>query len=298
MSPVVLQLLPMPPAHVAGFSFPLNSNYTVEWNSNAWCCYCPSKCYEDQTHHSHSEKKIFFPYFFMALLILVYLHEPWQFTSQSNTSDQVHWYCPICDIVLQLPFHDTPASIIAVIVLQIINSLGLRRQELQDNQDLWCQFWLGMSHQVSKLIIWRIPKTWRFAHLALHDRVILAFCYCTFVSCHTWSRLVSGSLPVCHYTNSCFLVLMQSLVAREWEPTSVFAIINWISSIPSITVDTKLQPFCVHVICKRLDSRGECLLIWNHVTLRNSAKTLSIVTEIALNGIHMHNSLLVKRLGT
>jgi hypothetical protein len=106
MSPVVLQLLPMPPAHVAGFSFPLNSNYTVEWNSNAWCCYCPSKCYEDQTHHSHSEKKIFFPYFFMALLILVYLHEPWQFTSQSNTSDPVHWYCPICDIVLlTFPWH-------------------------------------------------------------------------------------------------------------------------------------------------------------------------------------------------
>jgi uncharacterized membrane protein YadS len=33
-------------------------------------------CYEEQTHHSQSEKKMFFPYFLMALLILVYLYEP------------------------------------------------------------------------------------------------------------------------------------------------------------------------------------------------------------------------------
>lgn len=41
-----------------------------------------------------------------------------------------------------------------------------------------------------------------------------------------------------------------------------------VASIPSITVDTKLQPFCMHIICKRLDARGECFLVWNQITLK------------------------------
>jgi hypothetical protein len=52
-------------------------------------------------------------------------------------------------VLFSLPFQHIPALIIAVVVLQIINSLGLRRQELQEHQDLWCRFWFGIRHSVS-----------------------------------------------------------------------------------------------------------------------------------------------------
>jgi hypothetical protein len=53
-------------------------------------------------------------------------------------------------------------------------------------------------------------------------------------------------------------------------------------SIPSITVDAKLQPFCVHIICECLDARGEVLSMCNKVTLRNSNATLSIIMVLKI----------------
>jgi len=73
MSPVVLQLFPTPPAHVAGSSTPLVNNIifsTAGLNLNH-----PFELLRRMNkYHSQREKKIFLPELRSALLIASYLH--------------------------------------------------------------------------------------------------------------------------------------------------------------------------------------------------------------------------------
>jgi hypothetical protein len=62
---------------------------------------------------------------------------------------------------------------------------------------------------------------------------------------------------------------MWSSVTPDLQQICFHVMINLVACIPSITVDAKLEPFSMHIICERLDARWKCLSICNKVTLRN-----------------------------
>jgi hypothetical protein len=141
-----------------------------------------------------------------------------------------------------------------------------------------------LNHFVNAVFIsllvfdWKIhlPTIQKFSHPALHDLVIPAFCYCMSVFCTIQSTLGSGSLVV--FNHKLAAIFMGSSVTPGLQKIWFLVKINLIACIPSITVDTKLKPFSVHIVCKRLDARWECSFVCNKVTLRKKNATLSLLT--------------------